>query len=164
MRLAALVSRANPSAAPDRWLDATEALERATVAGAAALGRGGQLGTVEPGRRADLVLLRADSTFLHPRNDLLNALVFAETGASVETVIVDGRVVLQSGRVTGVDEETIRDRARVSMDRLRAANRELLQATAELSPYIVSHCQAMVAGGKPSESHAPGLGLGEAAI
>lgn len=164
MRLAALVSRANPSVGPDRWLDATEALERATVAGAAAIGCGGQLGMIEPGRRADIVLLRADSTFLHPRNDLLNALVFAETGAAVETVIVDGRVVLRNGRVTGVEEDTIRDRARASVERLRAANGELLQATAELSPYIVTHCQAMVAGRKPSEAHDPGLGLGEAAI
>ncbi len=164
MRLAALVSRADPSAGPDRWLDATESLERATVAGAAALGRAGELALIEPGRRADLVLLRADSTFLHPRNDLLNALVFAETGAAVETVIVDGRLVLENGRVTGVDENAIRDRARDSLDRLRAANRELLQAADELSPYVVTHCQAMVAGHRGLTAHGRAPGLGEAAI
>jgi guanine deaminase len=164
MRLAALVSRANTSVDPDRWLDATEALERATVAGSVALGCREELGTIEPGRRADLVLLRAHSTFLHPRNDLLNAMVFAETGAAVETVIVDGRVVLQNGRVTGVSEDTLRDRAQASVERLSTANRELLQATAELSPYIITHCQAMVAGRAPSEAHDRGLGLGEAAI
>jgi hypothetical protein len=91
-------------------------------------------------------------------------MVFAETGAAVETVIVDGRVVLQNGRVTGVSEATLRDRAQASVERLSTANRELLQATAELSPYIVTHCQAMVAGRAPSEAHERGLGLGEAAI
>jgi cytosine/adenosine deaminase-related metal-dependent hydrolase len=176
MRLAALVSRADPSIGPERWLDATEALERATVAGATALSCRGQLGLIEPGRRADIVLLRAESTFLHPRNELLNALVFAETGAAVQTVIIDGRVVLEEGRVTGVDEGAIRDRARASVERLSAANRELLQAAAQLSPYVVAHCQAMLArgeaseahgmpaGGPASEGHGRELGLGEAAI
>jgi cytosine/adenosine deaminase-related metal-dependent hydrolase len=134
------------------------------VAGATTLGCGGQLGLIEPGRRADVVLLRANSTFLHPRNDLLNALVFAETGAAVQTVIIDGRVVLEKGRVVGVDEDAIRDRARASVERLSAANRELLQAAAELSPYVVTHCQAMVAGKRASEAHGRGPGLGEAAI
>jgi hypothetical protein len=113
---------------------------------------------------------------LHPRNELLNALVFAETGAAVQTVIIDGRVVLEEGRVTGVDEGAIRDRARASVERLSAANRELLQAAAQLSPYVVAHCQAMLArgeaseahgmpaGGPASEGHGRELGLGEAAI
>lgn len=164
MRLAALVSRADPSADPGRWLDAAEALEGATTAGARALRCGGQLGLIEPGRRADIVLLRADSAFLHPTNDLLNALVFAETGAAVDTVIVDGRVVLEKGRVAGLDEDAIRDRARASIERLSAVNRELVQAAAELSPYIVSHCQAMVAADTTSAAHDRGPGLGEAVI
>jgi 5-methylthioadenosine/S-adenosylhomocysteine deaminase len=164
MRLAALVSRANPSTGPQRWLDAAEALERATVAGATALGWGGELGSIEAGRRADIVLLRADSTFLHPRTDLLNALVFAETGAAVQTVIVDGRVVLEQGRVVGVDEDAIRDRAQASVERLGATNRELMQAAAELSPYVVTHCQAMVEGETACAAQGRGLGLGEAAI
>lgn len=144
MRLAALVSRADPSAEPARWVDAADAFERATVAGARAIGCGGELGLIEQGRRADLVLLRANSTFLHPRHDLLNALVFAETGAAVDTVLIDGRAVLQGGRVTGVQEDVIRDRARASIERLSAVNRDLLQAAAELSPYVVSHCRALV--------------------
>jgi guanine deaminase len=64
MRLAALVSRADPSTDPGLWLDGAEAFERATVAGAGALESGAELGVIEPGRRADLVLLRANSTFL----------------------------------------------------------------------------------------------------
>jgi guanine deaminase len=144
MRLAALVSRADPLADPTSWVDAAEAFESATIAGARAIGYGTQLGLIEPGRRADLVLLRANSTFLKPRNDLLNALVFAETGAAVDTVLVDGRVVVEGGRVLGLDERAIRDRAQESIERLAHANRNLLAGAAELGPYVVSHCRTLI--------------------
>jgi 5-methylthioadenosine/S-adenosylhomocysteine deaminase len=143
MRLAALVSRADPLAEPDRWVDAQDAFERATVGGARALGCARELGVIEPGRSADLVLLRADSMFLRPHNELLNALVFAETGASVDTALVDGRVVLEQGRVLGVDEDAIRSRAQESVERLARDNHELLDAAEELAPYVITHCRTM---------------------
>ena len=143
MRLAALVSRADPLAVPDGWVDAQDAFDRATIAGARALGCGPELGVIEPGRIADLVLLRADSMFLRPRTELLNALVFAETGASVDTALVDGRVVLEHGRVLGVDENAIRSRAQESVERLARDNRELLDAAGELAPYVITHCRTM---------------------
>jgi 5-methylthioadenosine/S-adenosylhomocysteine deaminase len=151
MRLAALVSRADPLADPARWLDPSETFERATVAGAQALGLAGRLGTIEPGQRADLVLLRSDSMFLKPINDLVSALVLAETGAAVDTVLVDGRVVVEHGRVLGADEDAIRDRASESVERLVRVNRHLLEAAAELSPYVAGHCRAL-AGAPPSGS------------
>ncbi|MGB0091582.1 MAG: amidohydrolase family protein, partial [Solirubrobacteraceae bacterium] len=150
MRLAALVSRADPLSEPTRWLDAEEVFERATVGGAQAIGWDGQIGLIEPGRRADLVLLRADSMFLKPRNNLLNALAFAETGAAVDTVFVDGRMVVHSGQVTGVDEPRIRDRAQESVERLAHANRQLLADATELGPYVLSHCRALSAQDDPT--------------
>jgi 5-methylthioadenosine/S-adenosylhomocysteine deaminase len=147
MRLAALVSRADPSIPPDRWIDAADAFERATVAGALAIGCEGQLGQIKPDRLADLVLLRGDSMFLKPRNDLLNALVLAENGLAVDTVIVDGRVVMQGGRVLGVDEVAIRDRAQQSAERLAHTNRELFAGAQELAPYIWTHCQSLIGAG-----------------
>jgi 5-methylthioadenosine/S-adenosylhomocysteine deaminase len=150
MRLAALVSRADPLSEPTRWLDAAEVFERATVAGAQAIGWDQQIGLIEPGRRADLVLLRADSMFLKPRNNLLNALVFAETGAAVDTVFVDGRMVVLGGQVTGVDEPRIRDRAQESVERLAHSNRQLLADATELGPYVLSHCRALGAEDDPT--------------
>jgi len=143
MRLAALVSRADPLVDPVRWVDAGEAFATATTAGARALGLDTQIGVIEPGRRADLVMLRADAMFLHPHTDLLNALVLAETGDAVDTVLVDGRVVVEGGRVLGVDEGAIRDRARESVERLAYRNRDLLAAAEELAPYVASHCRAL---------------------
>jgi 5-methylthioadenosine/S-adenosylhomocysteine deaminase len=144
MRLAALVSRADGHADPAGWIDAVDAFERATVAGARAIGCGGQLGLIERDRCGDIVLLRSDSMFLKPRNDLFNALVFAENGLAVDTVIVDGRVVLQDGRVLGVDEAAIRDRAQASAERLAHTNRELFVHAQELAPYIWTHCQSLL--------------------
>ena len=152
MRLAGLVSRAEPGVSPSDWIDAADAFERATLAGARALGCPGELGALEPGRRADLVLLRGDSAFLTPRNDLLNALVFAETGASVDTVLIDGRIVLEHGRVVGVDEQAIRARAQESVERLARDNRELLEAAGELAPYVISHCRSLAPADSSSHS------------
>ena len=142
----------SPAATPSDWIDAADAFERATLAGARALGCPEELGALEPGRRADLVLLRGDSAFLSPRNDLLNALVFAETGASVDTVLIDGRIVLEHGRVVGVDEQAIRARAQESAERLARDNRELLEAAGELAPYVISHCRSLAPADSSSHS------------
>jgi cytosine/adenosine deaminase-related metal-dependent hydrolase len=87
------------------------------------MGQPGDLGALAQGRKADLVLLRTDSIFLRPLADPVKALVYAETGASVDTVLVDGRVVLDQGHVTTVDETRIYARAQEAADRHREAPR-----------------------------------------
>ena len=88
--------------------------------------------------------------FLKPRNDLFNSLVFAENGLAVDTVIVDGRVVMQGGSVLGVDEAAIRNQAQESAERLAHTNRELFAQAQELAPYIWTHCQALTGVGDGS--------------
>jgi len=94
-----------------------------THGSARVLGQAGDLGAIAPGRKADLVLLRDDSVFLRPLADPVKALVYAETGAGVDTVLVDGRVVVKGGRVTTVDETRIFARAQEAADRQRAPGR-----------------------------------------
>jgi cytosine/adenosine deaminase-related metal-dependent hydrolase len=79
-------------------------LEMATVHGAAALGLEREIGSLEPGKRADLVLYDLDVPEWRPLLDPINNLVYAATGASVRTVLIDGRVVLDDGRMTTIDE------------------------------------------------------------
>jgi 5-methylthioadenosine/S-adenosylhomocysteine deaminase len=79
-------------------------LEMATIHGAAALGMEEQIGSLEPGKRADLVLYDLDVPEWRPLLDPVNTLVYAATGASVRTVMIDGRLVLDEGRVTTIDE------------------------------------------------------------
>ena len=80
------------------------ALELATRTGAAALGAGDELGAIEVGRRADLVLFDATRPQWRGLTDPVRNLVFSATGDSVDTVIVDGRVVVEDKRPTFIDD------------------------------------------------------------
>ena len=88
-------------------------LEMATRHGAEALGLDAVVGSVEPGKRADLVLYDLDAPEWRPLLNPVNNLVYAATGASVRTVLIDGRVVLDDGRLTTLDERALYERAEI---------------------------------------------------
>jgi cytosine/adenosine deaminase-related metal-dependent hydrolase len=88
-------------------ISAYDALEMATRGGARALGLEDELGALTPGRRADLVLHRRDRPEWHPMGDVVNTLVYSAQSTGVDTVIVEGRVVLEGGSPTLVDAERI---------------------------------------------------------
>ena len=84
-------------------------LEWGTLNGAKAVGWGDQTGSLEKGKRADVVLLnlkRPEFIPLHS-DTLLPNLIYAATGGCVETVLVDGRILVEDGRVTTVDEDEV---------------------------------------------------------
>jgi len=82
---------------------AREALAWSTVNAADALGLGHRIGSLTPGKRADLQLVGGGAVEQHPRIDPYATLVFQTTAADVRTVLVDGRVVKRDGVLTGVD-------------------------------------------------------------
>jgi cytosine/adenosine deaminase-related metal-dependent hydrolase len=86
------------------------AVEMATIRGAEALGLEDQIGSIETGKRADLVLYDRNAPEWRPLLNPLNNLVYAATGASVRTVLIDGLVVLDRGRLTTVDEHALFER------------------------------------------------------
>ena len=90
-----------------RAMSVREALELGTIHGARCLGREREIGSLEPGKRADLVLYDLDVPEWRPLLDPVNSLVYAATGASVRTVLIDGRVVLDEGRITTIDETDV---------------------------------------------------------
>lgn len=92
---------------PSRWLSAKETLHAGTVAGAQALGYGNDLGSLRVGSRADLVAYRLDSVTFTPLTDPIRQLVYAERGAGIGLVMVDGEPVLQEGRLTRINEAAI---------------------------------------------------------
>jgi 5-methylthioadenosine/S-adenosylhomocysteine deaminase len=85
-------------------IPAETALEMATIDGASALGLGDQIGSIEPGKRADLVLFDTKRPEWRTLFNPVNTLVYSADGRSVHTVMVDGRVVVEGYRPTFVDE------------------------------------------------------------
>jgi cytosine/adenosine deaminase-related metal-dependent hydrolase len=88
-------------------------LEMATIHGAASLLMERRIGSIEVGKRADLVCYDRDQPEWRPLLNPLNNLVYAATGSSVRSVLIDGRLVLDEGRITTVDERAIYERVEV---------------------------------------------------
>jgi 5-methylthioadenosine/S-adenosylhomocysteine deaminase len=90
-----------------RQLPAETALEMATLTGAQALGLGNELGSIEPGKKADLVLFDTQRPEWQALWNPINNLVYNADGRSVHTVVVDGRLVVDSYRQSFVDESRL---------------------------------------------------------
>jgi cytosine/adenosine deaminase-related metal-dependent hydrolase len=117
MRLAALIQK--PRLGPDA-LPAGQVLELATLGGARALGLSGDIGSIEVGKRADLVALDLSGPHGQPEDaDLVSRIVYAARGADVRHVLVDGRVVVWDGRLRTADVDEIRREANREARRLR---------------------------------------------
>src|SRR5215831_13563653 len=96
MRTAALIQKLRHG---PKTLPALRVLQMATIDGARALGLDDEIGSVEAGKRADLVLLDLSSLQTTPRPDLVSTIVYAAEIENVDTVIIDGRVVVRDGRL-----------------------------------------------------------------
>jgi 5-methylthioadenosine/S-adenosylhomocysteine deaminase len=96
---------------PDR-LSARAALRMATINGAKALGLEKEIGSIEAGKRADLVILNLDRLHTIPQPNIVSTIVYAAERADVRMVMIDGRVVVENGSLTTLDEEEIRTRSR----------------------------------------------------
>ena len=95
-------------------------LEMATIAGAKAVGRERELGSLEPGKLADIVLVDLNRPHTTPVHDVVSNLVFAANNSNVDTVLIGGRVVLRNGEIEGVDEGAILDSARSRAEQVRS--------------------------------------------
>ncbi|MFQ5744701.1 MAG: amidohydrolase family protein [Acidobacteriota bacterium] len=107
---------ADPSALP-----AAEALAMATIEGARALGLDTQIGSLEVGKRADIVVISSDSPHQVPRYEPTSQIVYATGGADVRATIVDGRILYRDGQFNSLDSETIKAAAAALATRITAA-------------------------------------------
>ncbi len=103
-------------------LDARTALAMATRIGAQAIGLGNEIGSLEAGKRADLILVRTDSLHQIPAYDPYSLLVYATKACDVDTVIVGGELVMAGGRVLTVNEAAVRERVAAYQERLAGAS------------------------------------------
>lgn len=101
MRSAALLQKVSGN--DPTVLPAYQALRMATVEGAKALGREGELGIVAEGALADIILVDTSRPHFHPLHDIVSTLVYCGKAADVKTVVVDGRIVVSDGVVVGLN-------------------------------------------------------------
>ncbi len=82
-------------------------LEMATIDAARSLGLGDVVGSLTPGKRADLILVRARDIATAPRTDVPNLLALAAGAENVDTVMVDGRIRKRHGELVDIDEARV---------------------------------------------------------
>lgn len=109
-RNAALLAKA--VAGDARAFDAASALEAATLSGARALGREDEIGSIEPGKQADLVLVALDELELQPLYNVISHLVYVVTRHQVNDVWIAGRAKLRDRRLVDLNSETLKIKAR----------------------------------------------------
>jgi len=124
MKLSVLLPRSSWGA--EDWVLPSEAFAMATLGGARALLFGEIIGSIEEGKKADVVILRP-STSLLPPNDIISELALCENGGSVESVFIDGKPVLLGGKLTTTDEEDILAKFSSMKSRIAKAKLSVLQ-------------------------------------
>ena len=99
-------------------MSAQEAFELATIRGAEALHLEKQIGSLEVGKRADLVIVQGDSLNQIPSYNVYSDLVYATKASAVQTVIINGRLVMSDRRLLTLDERAIKASAQVFRERI----------------------------------------------
>lgn len=139
-RLAAYLSRIDGFVA-DTWLSSDEAFRLATEGSAKILGFD-KIGRLAPGYEADIVFLRLDSPHFVPLRSPLLQMVFGENGASVDSVMIGGRIVFQDNKLLTLDERLLRRQAQAAADRLDKADGGLYGSTAAVAKLVGAFCAA----------------------
>jgi 5-methylthioadenosine/S-adenosylhomocysteine deaminase len=121
MRLAAFLHKL--VANDPRAIPAPVALEMATIEGARAMEMDTEIGSLEPGKRADLIVVSMASARQTPMYDAVSHLVYVTHGDDVRTTIVNGRVLMRDRKVLTLDEPRVLADARAYADKVRAAVR-----------------------------------------
>ena len=140
-RLASFVSRVIEDD-PERWIATREALAMATIGSAHALGFD-DVGTLAAGFRADIVFLDAGHVNYLPLNDAVNQIVHAEDATAVRSVMIDGRLVVDEGRVTTVDVARLAAQASETVERLRESRTAARALVDRLAPVVGRVCGAL---------------------
>ncbi len=107
LRLMAKLVSGNPEA-----LDARTVIHMATLGGAKALGMDDSIGSLKPGKLADVTVVDLDRIHLTPAYDPLSHLVYAARGSDVRHVLVNGKLVVRNGHVVTIDEGELKAQVR----------------------------------------------------
>ncbi len=110
------ISRGDPRALP-----AQQVVEMATIGGAHAVHMEKKIGSLEPGKKADLILIRTDAPHATPLYNVYSQLVYALKAADVDTAIIGGRIVMEHRKMLTLNENEILEKAREFAKRTSAS-------------------------------------------
>lgn len=99
-------------------MDNETVIEISTINGAKVMGREEEFGSLEDGKKADLIILDTDKPHLIPSPDPVSTCVCAANGSDVRTVVIDGKLIMDNRKVLTMDEEDIKQRARVHAEEI----------------------------------------------
>ncbi len=88
-------------------ITAYEVLKMATIEGAKVLGLEDEIGTLEVGKKADMIFIKTDKIHLCPENDVCANIAYSANGADVDTVIIDGKVIMQNRKMLHSNEKEV---------------------------------------------------------
>lgn len=88
-------------------IKAYDILKMATIDGAKVLGLENEIGTLEPGKKADMIFIKTDKLHLCPDTDVCANIVYSANGADVETVMIDGKIIMQNRKMINLDEKHV---------------------------------------------------------
>lgn len=121
MRLAALVHKAQSM--DPRVASARDVLAMATIGGAKALGLGAQIGSLEPGKRGDVIVVSTAGARQTPMFNPVSHLVYVAHGGDVRATVVHGRVLMRERAMLTLNEQMVLNDARAMAEKVRAAVR-----------------------------------------
>ena len=117
MRLASLISKGfhmNPT-----LVNAVESIRMAVTNGAKALGIDNEVGVIKPGMSADLIVMDTNRVNYIPKSNITSALVYSSNSLDVQTVIVNGKVLMEKGELKTIDEEKVIHEVEARFNKLR---------------------------------------------
>ena len=116
---------------------AHEVLRHATLGNARTAGLDRELGAIRPGYKADLILIDLDDAAYLPYNSAARQLVYTESGRAVESVIVDGRIVMKERKVKTIDEDALRREVTGLMRHFIADYEAIVASRKRALPYML---------------------------
>jgi 5-methylthioadenosine/S-adenosylhomocysteine deaminase len=93
-------------------MDAQTVVRMATIEGAKALGMGKITGSLEAGKKADIIIIGLDKPHLTPLYSEYSHLVYAMSGADVDTVLINGKIIMENRRLLTINEEEVMQKVR----------------------------------------------------
>ncbi len=123
MNTAAIIHKLNSN--DPTVLDARTVVEMATIGGARVLGMENEIGSLEPGKKADLIMMNMSQPHAHPVYNIYSLLVYSLQGSDVETVIIDGEAVMLNKKFVHLEENGLYEEVEKIAQAIKDRSREL---------------------------------------